>query len=253
MRRATLKISAATALVGSALCGPLRAQPDPGPYDTGFQVVVGALFPAGGGEIWGANETTFTLDRSDFDGFALGFGLAQALNNRFEIGAHVDFYDETVLSSQRGFVDQKGFAIFHDTELSQIPLVVDLRVLPAGRYRLRAGGRKVLQPVPYLGGGLGVIFWEYEEVGDFVFRVDSLTICGQLDCVLFDRFKETGTAFEFHGLAGVEFPLGPRTSVILEGRYSVADAELDPEDAYNGPGTLELGGTSAYVGFSCRF
>jgi hypothetical protein len=223
------------------------AAASPGVPESAFQVRLGWFFPSGGSDLWDVNEDAFTYDDSDFDSGVFGMTFVQSVSNQFEVGVNLDFYGDTVFASQRGFTDDFGNPVFHDTEISSVPFTVDVRFVPGGRYRMRPGGRKVLKPVFYVGAGVGITFWSWEEVGDFVFE-DDLGFF-----VSYDRFKETGEALEVHGLAGVELPVGSRFSLVFEGRYSKADDDLSFEDAYNGPGTLELGGTSVYCGGSWRF
>ena len=175
----------------------------------------------------------------------------QAANNHLEFGVNLDFYGETVLAADRDFREAgTGALILHDTTLSVVPLTVDVRVLPAGRYRMR-GERRVMRPAFYVGGGMGFNFWEYEELGDFV---DTNAVG---DPIYFDRFKDSGVAFELHALAGVEFPINSRFHVLVEGRRSWSEAKPDESYAefFLAPrnNDLELDATSIFAGVSFRF
>jgi hypothetical protein len=213
-------------------------------------VRLGGFFPDGGGDLWNGNEALFTLDASDFDGFNFGTSLLHSVNPHAEIGVNADFYDEGVASSYRdpipGFPDlipehPDGFPIVHDTELSLLPVTLDVRYLPWPRSRgPRRGG-----PVIYFGAGLGMVFWEYEEVGEFLdFSSDPVTIIA-------DSFRDSGTAFTYHVLAGIELPLSLSTNVLFEGKWSSADDELQGD--FSGLGEIELGGASVCAGLSFRF
>jgi len=228
----------AVALLAAAVATPAAA------YDgnLAFQFRLGGFFPSGDDTFWDDVESTFTLNVSDFNEAIVGFSFVGGFNNNLEAGFNIDFYEATVGSAVRGYVDIDGFPILHDTRLQMMPLTVDLRFLPAGRYRLR-GPRQVRQPVFYVGGGIGVTYWEYEEVGDFVDFTD--------DSIFFDRFTDTGVAFEAHALTGLELPFGRTWSLLFEGRYSWVDDE--PGGDFSGLGTLDLGGFAAYVGGSWRF
>lgn len=246
MKRAGMLMGAT--LVVLALTGPSQAyDPHRGAVgEAALQFRIGGFHPSGGGELWDTNEEVFTLDHSDFNDLVFGLTYVHSINNHLEVGFNADFYEAREISAYRGFVDEDGFPILHDTELRTVPLTLDLRFLPGGRYRIRgARGHRVMQPAFYIGAGLGVDYWEYEEVGDFLdFTFDPPEI-------FLDRFKDTGTAFEAHVLAGLELPLGDRTNLLLEGRYSSADDE--PSGDFAGLGRLELGGASAYAGLSFRF
>lgn len=259
--------TASTAFAVMLLASPAAADggaiPD---TDRAFQIRLGGFFPRGGdGDVWDANEALFTLDRSDFDSVAVGLSYVSSLSNHLELGVNLDFQGETVLSEQRDpiagglFTDTDGFTVRHDTQLGLVPLTLDLRLLPGGRFRLRPGGRHVLQPAVYVGGGIGATFWEYEEIGDFVDDPIVPTI------ISFDRFRDTGVAFEAHLLAGVDFPISRSVNLLVEGRYAWADDELGesyarsvpPEptlpDLFLGADELDLGGVAVHGGVAFRF
>ncbi|MCP3981666.1 MAG: outer membrane beta-barrel protein [bacterium] len=237
-------------LLLALVAGPGFAQRGQPRADAAFQVRLGYFFPDGDSNVWQDNEEIFTLDTSDFDEFVLGFSFVRSLNNHVEVGFNVDLYSDEQLSSDTEFVDELFNPIYHDTNLEMVPLTIDVRFLPAGRYRVRPGGRYVLRPAFYVGFGAGVNIWEYEEVGDFVFTTeDSPGVF--VDEILYDRFKDSGETFQAHVLAGFELPMGDSFGLQFEGRYSWAEDDVD--DTYLGPGELDLSGPSFYVGGSFRF
>jgi hypothetical protein len=254
-RRSLSPLAAALPIALLAIAPSARAQTHPlhppGPVDRAVQFRLGGFFPEGDGGLWEANQLVFNLDESDFNGVAAGFSFVQGVTNHVEIGLNLDFTGETVRTADCCFTDEFGGAILHDTELSIAPLTADVRLLPFGRYRLR-GERRVLKPVVYVGGGLGFTFWEYEEVGDFVDDSDPL-----VPVIFFDRYKDSGAAFEVHALAGGELPITPRLNVLLEARRSWSEAE--PDQSYvefflpPGDNDLELDATWVYAGVSFRF
>ena len=71
--------------------------------------------------------------------------------------------------------------------------------------------------------------------------------------IAYDRFKETGTAFQFHGMAGVEWPLSRGFNRFVEGRYRLAYADPDFDDAYNDPVKLDQSGGAEYLGGSIHY
>lgn len=245
MKRLTLSIAVTAVLLAASWTGALAQGHGRGYGDNAFQFKLGQFFPDGGGELWPDNEDVFTLDISDFNDMIWGFSFVTGMSNELEIGLNVDFYDETVFSSYRDYVDEDGFPIYHDTRMSVMPVTVDLRFLPAGRYRMRPGGRQILRPTFYIGGGGGLNFWEYEEVGDFIdFQVEPAE-------VFYGRFKDSGTTWEAHALAGFELPLSPGFNFLVEGRYSWCEDTLGGSLA--GLGDIDLGGASVSMGASFRF
>jgi hypothetical protein len=243
MKRSRWLVTIAAALALASL--PALAQPPRGGNAVQFRV--GGFFPQGGGEFWSDTEDTFTLDISDFDDAAWGFTVVVPVSNQLEVGLSADFYDSTVLSGYRDWVDEFGFPILHDTRLDVTPVMVDLRFVPGGRRQVRGahGQRWVRGPVLYFGGGIGVNFWEYEEVGDFLdFGFDPPEVFPA-------RFQDSGTAFATHALAGVELPMGPGFGLLVEGRYLWSDDELSGD--FGGLGKLKMDGPSVFFGASFHF
>jgi len=255
MRRllAVAGIAAATLLA----VGPAAASP-PG-QDGAFNFRFGGFFPTGNSDFWEYQETYYTLDHSDLNGLTGGVGYTASINNYFEFDANADFYAAASRSTDSFFVDQDGFPILHDSRLLSFPLSVDFRVLPAGRYARRGaeGKHYVRRPVPYIGAGIGMDYWQYEEEGDFVFS-DPIPTERDRVSIFYDRRTDSGLAFETHVMLGIEFPVAPEWNITLEVRQSWAEASLSdafPSTAL-GPGNphrLDLGGTSVYLGGSLRF
>lgn len=233
----------------------------------GLQFRIGGFFPAGDSEFWDVDELAFTAHSSDFNDAIGGASWLAPINNHLEIGFNVDFYDARSRAAYVDFEDEFGFPILHDTRLETMPVTVDLRIHPAGRQALRGSGGRILvrRPSFYVGGGAGMNVWEYEKVGDFIFRdSDGLLVLFVEDVVLpgggtepatiyFDRFKDSGVAFEAHVLAGVELPVSPTWSINVEGRYSWSTAKLGGRFAEFGLEDLDLGGVSGFFGATMRF
>lgn len=228
-----------------SVAGAEKAYAQSGGADHAMQFRFGRFFPEGGGEFWDESQDVFTLKISDFDEFMWGSSYVRSLSNHFEVGLNIDVYQETVGSSYKDFVDSNLRPILHDSELEMIPLTVDVRFLPAGRYRMRGSGKRVLKPAFYIGAGIGVNFWDYEERGDFLdFTFDPPEI-------FFDVFRDDGEAFQAHALIGLDLPVSPRFNWQFQGRYTWADDDLG--GAFSGLGKIELGGAAAFVGGSVRF
>jgi hypothetical protein len=242
MRRffAVASIAAATLLATESAAGP------PPGRDGAFNFRFGAFFPAADSDFWTANEAAFTLDDSDFIGPIGGFGYNGAITNYFEFDANADFYTSLVRSADSFYTDLDGFPIYHDSRLVTFPLSVGFRVLPAGRFARRGpeGTHYVRRPVPYIGAGAGMTYWQYEEEGDFV--ASDLSI-------IYARFVESGLAFQWYAMLGIEFPVSPQWNITFEVRETWAEATPGGDFTFVNPGTLDLGGTSVFLGGSLRF
>jgi len=244
MRGAGIVIAVATVLFPAV---PAAAQPGRGAPEDAFQIRMGMFLPTGDSDFWDATEDVFTISTSDLDDFVLGFTFLRSVSNEVELGFNLDFYEGSQRSQYRDWVDSLGFPILHDTDLEVIPLTVDVRFIPGGRYRMRPGGRQIVKPLFYVGLGGGLAFWDYEEVGDFLdFSFDPPEIFPA-------RFTDDGVAFEFHGLAGAEIPIGRATNLLFEARYSIAEDDLGGDFGDLAETNIDLGGTSFFGGVSFRF
>ena len=207
-----------------------------------MQFRIGGFLPDGDDAFWSDVENTFTLDVSEFDDLILGVSFVHPWGDHFEVGFNVDLYDNTVVSAVDGFVDGAGLPILHDTNLTMLPVSMDFRVLPFGHHRV-GKSRQSYRPVLYLGGGIGSVFWEYEEIGEFV---DFTT-----DEIFFDHFVDEGVAFATHALAGIELPFSSGWGVMMEVKRTWADDT--PGGDFGGLGKLDLGGTTVSAGATLRF
>ncbi len=243
-------LTAAALLVVSCLATGAASAQSAQPSEA-FNFRFGWFFPTGHGDFWDSIQSSYTLDHSDFNGPMGGVGYTAAISNYFEFDSNIDFYTRGVTSADRFFVDQFGNPPLHDTRLSLSPLTVGIRVLPTGRYAQRGekGRHLVRHPVPYIGAGIGAVYWQYEEEGDFVFVDPSVP---EGFSIFYDRVKDSGLEFETHAYAGIEFPVAPDWNITFEARHSWAEAT--PDSRFTGsPDKLDLGGTTMYFGAAVRF
>lgn len=250
MKRAVISTTVVLTLLVSTPSVATAQRRPPGPAESAVQGRLGYFSLDGGDDdgFWADTTDLFTLDASDFDDFSLGFSYVHSVSNRLEVGFNFDIFEETVRSEYRDFVDEDDFSILHDSSLSLIPMTVDVRLLPIGRHRVRPGGRHIVRPTFYVGAGAGLVFWEYEEFGDFLdFTFDPPEIFGP------ELFADDGVALEIHGLAGVEFPLSSRTNLLFEGRYSFAEDDLGGDFSDLPRREIHLGGLGLHGGLSFRF
>lgn len=238
-------LSAAAIVAATLLAAGAATAASPG-RDGAFNFRFGGFFPTADSDFWATNEAAFTLDHSDFNGPIGGVGYTASINNYFEFDLNADFYATSNRSADRYFDDQDGYPILHDSRLALLPLTAGFRVLPAGRYARRGADGKhyVRRPVPYIGAGIGLSYWQYEEEGDFV--ASDLSI-------VYDRLVDSGLAFGEYVTVGIEFPVAPKWNVTLEVRQTWVDA--NPGGAFDSvnTGKLDLGGTSVFLGGSLRF
>lgn len=174
----------------------------------------------------------------DFDSFksvTFGGDWLVAVTPHLEAGVGLGYYRDTVPSQYAFQFYEDGFPVFQKLRLRITTLTPSLRLLPFGR-------ESAVQP--YVGAGLGIFFWRYSEVGEFV-GTDELG-----DFIFQDRFTDTGTSIGPVAIGGLRFPLGA-WDFGGEMRYQWAEGDL-PADQFLDP-VIDLSGASFLVTFNIRF
>ena len=97
---------------------------------------------------------------------------------------------------------------------------------------------------PYFGVGADIVYYEYEEFGEFIdFNSPDLDVRD-------DYFIDSDATFGLHAVAGLRFPLGDDFSLTAEGRYLWAKTDMGEDFRLN---EIDLSGPSATIGFNIRF
>ncbi len=176
------------------------------------------------------------LRRRDWDGLYGGIEYSFDVARHVEMGLSIDGYGRKINTSYRDFTRPGDTEIFQTLKLTLVPVGLSLRVLPLDRFA----------PVqPYVTVGGDVIFYQYEEFGDFIdFFSRNLDISS-------DSFKSDGAAFGGHAAAGLRVPLGHDFAITGEVRYQFAQKKQMGDDFRNN--RLDLNGPSATLGVRLRF
>jgi len=181
--------------------------------------------------------------KREWIGFTGGVEYNHVLVDNVELGVHVDGYGRTVETSYRDFTYPypDGGEIYQSLRLTIVPSGVTLRLVPTGKRTKFA---------PYVGGGVDLVYYKYEEFGDLIDFFDP-------DMPVYsDAFFSDGVTFGLHAVGGVRFYFNRDFALVLEGRYLWADAEMGDDFSPNEPGLvnrIDLGGTSVTVGLHIRF
>jgi len=211
----------------------------------GLEVRGGRFFPAVDSSVFRDDVDLYSYDgrdlkRSDWDGWTGGIEWNMAVARNVELGFHLDGYGRTLHTSSRDFTYESGREVLQSLSLEIVPLGFTVRFLPTGE---RAS------VVPYVGVGGDVVFWKYEEYGEFV-DYESYDPSDDTFAVYEDDFLAEGTTVGAHVLGGVRVPLSDDFSLVLEGRYQWAKADMGED--FRGL-RVDLSGASATVGFRLRF
>jgi opacity protein-like surface antigen len=224
-------------IVTAAAASPVAA--------SGLELRVGRFFPRADSSLFHDNTELYMYDggdlqRSDWDGWTGGIEWNMAVASKVELGIHLDGYARTLHTSSRDFTFDSGREILQSLALDIVPLGFSVRFLPAGP---RAS------VVPYIGVGGDVVFWQYEEYGEFV-DYESYDPADDSFAVYEDAFLAEGTTVGVHVLGGVRFPISDDLSLVAEGRYLWAEADMGED--FRGL-RIDLSGASATLGLRLKF
>jgi len=206
-------------------------------------VHAGYMLAHASGAVLNNARSELTLDRSDFDASSWGVEFAVRGSERFDLALDFRFSRSDVRSEMRDWVDLDNLPIEQTTVFVRMPLTV------SAKYYLRDRGRAVSQFAwipekwaPFVGAGAGVIWYRFEQTGDFV-DINTLDI-------LNFTLKSTGAASTTHVFAGVDISISPRLLWTVEGRYALGHARTDSTFNFD---NLDLNGFQATIGLAARF
>jgi opacity protein-like surface antigen len=206
---------------------------------------LGYGIPKAGSDIFSEAFDTYTLAKGDFRAPIIGGGLSFFLNERVDLAVEFSYSRSNTWSEYIDWVEDNDVPIEQRTRLTRAPLTL------SARYFLKDRGRRVgsLSWIPttwspYIGAGGGRMFYEFEQVGDFVDFADL--------SIFTARFLSEGWAWVGHVFGGLQWSLSPQWVVTAEARYSLADADLNRPD-FSGYEPIDLSGFNGSVGFGIRF
>jgi len=210
-------------------------------------LALGYGVPNVGSDLFDEVTSTFTLDKGDFRAPVVGGGISFFLSERTDLAFEI-FYSKA--SSWAEYVDYVGgddLPIEHETSFTQVPLTGSVR------YYLKDRGRQVgslswipTTWTPYIGAGGGLMYYEFQQAGEFInFEIEDWPIYR-------DTISSSGWAWVGHAFGGVQWSLSPQVVISAEGRYSLAEKDLD-RGAFGSFDPIDLSGLRGSVGFGIRF
>jgi opacity protein-like surface antigen len=201
---------------------------------SGLDLRAGAFFPRADSTLFDDDSELYTVDKDDWRGFHGGAEFSWNLGETVELGVHLDGYGRTLHTNYREFNRPSGREITQTLKLTTAPLGVTLRFVPMGQRRFS----------PYVGAGADVVFYEYEEFGEFIdFEDEELPIFD-------DAFISSGAAGGFHVVGGLRVPVNDDFSITGEVRYLWAKTDMG--DDFRGS-EIDLSGPSATIGLHVTF
>ena len=202
---------------------------------------VGLFMPRGedarlSNDVWLANLPVFKFETKDFTGGEVSGEWNFAFGDHIELGVGGAFYQRSVPTAYRDYVNKDRSEIQSTFKLRTIPATAVIRLMPFGRPG---------QFQPYIGGGINVTTWNYSEIGDFIDFNDNNNVYRA-------RYLASGASTGVVALAGFRAPInGDVYALTMEGRYQSGQGDLNKNDFLNSK--IDLGGTSLRIGFLIRF
>ena len=254
-RRAALALAGAITLAAPAS----QAQAQASGKGFLFSAPAGSFSLRGGYALANAGSAVFsdaisqlTLDKRDFSSLTFGGDISYAPTPRTDLVFDVGVSYAKQPSEVRDFYEGEDDPIVQSTKFRRVPVTLGLK------YYLADRGREVSRFAyipsafaPYVGIAGGAMQYKFEQSGDFVdFRtIDPVT--GEAE-IYTATIEDSGWTPMAHGMAGIDYTLGPWIALTFEGRYQWAKAKLDP-DVFEGYDKLDLTGFTGTVGFKVRF
>ena len=194
-------------------------------------------------EVFVFTTDNLTVDMGDFDTPAWRAELGIRVAPRVDIAVDVAWSSADVRSETRDFVGTDDLPIRQTTRFSQTPVSFN------AKYYLKERGRSIgeFAWIPsswsaYVGGGVGVANYSFEQTGEFVIE-ETLDI-------VFASLTSSSRGTLTQVLAGVEYGLASRFAVVLDGRYRWATAEM--RDDWVEFDNIDLSGLSLSLGLALR-
>lgn len=176
----------------------------------------------------------------DFDGrvggVAVGAEVNLGINNHLEAGVGVGYQSGSTGSQYRDYVRDDGSEIRQDIRVRNLPVNVNAKVYPFGRdQRIQ----------PYVGAGVQVNSWRYEESGQFIdFNTPNNDIYKE-------TYKASGVSVGPVAIAGLKVPLNDKVSIGAEYRRQWGKGRL-PEDGGFAGDHLDLGANTFQAGVTIK-
>ena len=209
----------------------------------------GYSVPRASSDVFDEDLRLLTLDRSDYNAFAVGGDLAIRLSDRFDAVFGLAYSRAEARSEFADWDAVDGLPIEQETQFTRLPLTGSLKA-----YLLSTGrsiGRFAWVPArwsPYVGAGGGMMWYRYHQTGEYV----DFGSCDDEGCdIIAGTSESTGWTPTAHVMAGADFSLSPRLALNVEGRYGWASDEMSSD--FVDFDKIDLAGLQATVGFSVRF
>lgn len=182
-----------------------------------------------------ADSDFLDFDFRNFRGATANGEWLVGFTDKLEGSLGIGIYNKTTPAVYDAVVNNSDQSdIVQDLNLRVVPFTATVRFLPLGRHD---------GLVPYVGAGVGVFAYHYNESGQFVDPTDN--------SIFRDSFTGSGTAVGPVILGGVRFPVG-MLEPGFEVRWQSAKGDLPASEGFAGS-KIDLGGMNYLFTMNFRF
>lgn len=200
--------------------------------------------PRAGSDIFDFTRSQLTVEKSDFNTAGIGAEIAVRASERIDVALNFGYGRSEILSEFRDFVGTDDLPILQTTEFTRVPVTANVKVYLVDRGRTVSRFAWIPTKVaPYVGGGAGIVWYEFVQDGEFV-DFNNLDI-------FVDRLSSSGTSATGQVFLGLDLSLGGNWVLTGEGRYSFGSAEMD-RTFFEGFDNIDLNGLQLTVGIGVR-
>ena len=195
---------------------------------------IGLFNPEMRSDLWDVNMENLYLSKEDMQDIYMGVEYEHFLGRYFSFALEGGMYSRTVYSSYRDYVYDDDSLIFQNIYLSMSGIEADIKFYPMGHRRYFN---------PYIGGGIGVYLWKYEQWGDFLDFTDWSVSEGY-------AYTETWSA-GLNVKGGFIYRFIRRMGLSFEAKYQYLKGELS--SYFEGFEKFDLSGLTINVGLNLYF
>jgi hypothetical protein len=203
-------------------------------FSQSVNMKIGLFVPSMESDLWQINLENLTFSKSDMINAYYAGEYEFFLNRHTSFSVEIGSYVKSVHAQYRDYEYDDGSPILQDLQLRLTPVEANIKLYPMGhRYRI----------FPFIGAGVGIVAWTYQQWGDFInFEDNSVN----------EGFAETRRfSFGLNGRIGLVFRFQSRLAFALEGKYQYLKGHLS--EYFEGFNSLDLGGFTANVSINIYF
>jgi len=213
-------------------------------------------------DLWDIEFENMDFRKTDFHATSFSFTYEYFLSsfasltfsvdgyNRQKYGLYKDYVEEKIGADYYAFDYGQGEPIGHTLSISSTPLQVSIKLTPTGR-RDRF--------IPYVGGGVGIYFWNLRLQGEIVdFSQSEWFYDPNIDQDVIgylvswkDSREDNKITVGYHGFAGFMMPIANRLSLDVELKYNSVKGSLTED--FEGFESFDLSGYQVAVGINYWF